>query len=89
MRPSTQLTSAQLNEMIEDEKNTEKSPREVQTQVEDGEEVLDPANTSLVLNTVLSTIHNKFEPDCLDEAVRPLNAHAGRQSTNDRFPDHK
>jgi len=62
---------------------------EVQEQVEDGEEALDPANTSSVLNTVLSTIHNKLEHECLDEAVRLLNAHPTRQSTDDRVPGHK
>jgi len=89
MSPSAQLTSEQLNEIIENEKNTEKDAREVQEQVEDGEEVLDPANTSSVLNTVLSTINNKFEHECLDEAVWLLNAHPIRQSTDDRVPGHK
>jgi len=46
MSLSAQLTSTQLKEIIEDEKNTDKSAREVQEQVEDGEEVLDPENTS-------------------------------------------
>ena len=48
MSPSAQLTSEQLKEFIEDEKNTDKGAREVQEQVEDGEEVLDPDNTSSV-----------------------------------------
>jgi hypothetical protein len=43
--------------------------------VEDGEEVLDPEDPSSVLNTVLSSIHNKFEHELLDMAVRLLNAH--------------
>ena len=46
MSSSALLTSEQLTEIIEDEKNTNKSAREVQEQVEDGEEVLDPDNTS-------------------------------------------
>jgi uncharacterized protein YdeI (YjbR/CyaY-like superfamily) len=46
MNPSAQLTSHQLTEIIEDEKNTDQGAREVQQHVEDGEEVLDPANTS-------------------------------------------
>jgi len=71
---SAQLTSEQLKEIIEDEKNMDKSAREVQEQVEDGEEILDPENTSLVPNTVLNTINNEFEHKCLDEAVRLLNA---------------
>ena len=89
MGSSAQLISEQLNEIIEDEKNTDKGAREVQEQVEDGEEVLDPTNTSSVLQTVLSTINNEFEHECLDEAVRPLNAHQIRQSTDDRVPGHK
>jgi hypothetical protein len=57
--------------------------------VEDGEEVLDPENTSPVLSTVLNTINNEFEHECLDEAVRLLNAHPIRQSADDRVPGHK
>jgi len=89
MSPSSQLTSEQLKEIIEDEENTDKGAREVQEQVEDGEEILDPANTSSAFNTVLSTINNEFEHNCLDEAVRLLNAHPIRQSTDDRVPGHK
>ena len=75
MSPSAPLTSEELREMIEDDTNTDKGARKVQEQAEDGEEVLDPANTSSVFNTVLSTINNEFEHSCLDEAVRLLNAH--------------
>jgi len=89
MSPSAQLTSEQQTEIIEDEKNTDKGAREVQEQVEDGEEVLDPENTSSVLNTVLNPINNEFEHECLDEAVRLLNAHPIRQSTDDHVPGHK
>jgi len=88
MSPSAQLTSEQLKEIIEDEKKTNQGSREVQEQV-DGEEVLDPENTSSVLSTVLNTINNEFEHECLDEAVRLLNAHQIRQSTDDRDPSHK
>jgi hypothetical protein len=88
MSPSAQLTSQQLEEIIEDKMKTGKSAREVQEPVEDGEEVLDPANTSLVLNTVLSSINNEFEHECLDEAVSLLNAHPIRQSPDDRVPGH-
>jgi hypothetical protein len=56
--------------------------------VEDGEEVLDPDNTSSVLNTVLITINNEFEHKWLDEAVRLLNDHPIRQSTDDCVPGH-
>jgi len=89
MSPCAQLTSEQLKEIIEDEKKTDQGSREVQEQVEDGEEVLDPDNTSSVLSTVLNTINNEFEHKCLDEAVRLLNAHPIRQSTNDRVPGQK
>jgi len=89
MTPSAQLTSKQLKEILEDQKNTDKGAREVKEQVEDGEEVINPANTSSVLNTVLGTINNKFEHECLLEAVRLLNAHPIRQSTDDRVPGHK
>jgi hypothetical protein len=41
MSPSAQLTSEQLNEVIDGEKKTDQGAREVQKQVEDGEEVLD------------------------------------------------
>jgi hypothetical protein len=61
MNPSAQIRSEQLNEIIEDEKNADKDAREVQEQLEDGEEVLDPANASTVSNTVFSTINNNFE----------------------------
>jgi len=69
--------------------NTDKGAREVQEQVEDSEEVLDPANMSLVLNMGFNTINNEFEHECLDEAVRLLNAHPICQSTDDRVPGHK
>jgi hypothetical protein len=88
MSPSAQLISEQLKEIIEDEKKTDKGAREVQEQV-DGEENLDLDNTSSVLNTVLNTINNEFEHECLDEAVRLLNAHPIRQSPDDRVPGHK
>jgi hypothetical protein len=69
--------------------STDKGAREVQKHVEDGEEVLDPADTRSALNAVLSTINNDFEPECLDEAVRLPNAHPIRQSTDDCVPGHK
>jgi hypothetical protein len=89
MSLSAQLTSEQLKEIIEDKKNMDKSAREVQEQVEDGEEVLDPENTCAVLNTVLNTINNEFEHEYLDEAVRLLNAHPIRQSPDDRVAGRK
>jgi len=83
MSLSAQRTSEQQTGIIEDEKNMDKSAREVQGQVEDGEEVLDPENTSSVLNTVLITIDNKFQHECLDDAARLLNARPSCQSTDD------
>jgi len=88
MSPSAQLTSEQLKEIIEDEQKTDQSSREVQEQV-DGEEVLDPENTCSTLSSVLNTINNEFEQECLDEVVRLLNAHQIRQSTDDRVQGHK
>jgi len=89
MNLSAQLTSELLKEIIEEEKNVDKSAREVQEQVEDGEEVLDPENTSLELNRVLNTINNEFEHECLDEAVRQLNARCICHSPDDRVPGRK
>jgi hypothetical protein len=89
MSPSAQRTSGQLKEIIEDNRNTGKGAREVQEQVEDGEEILNPANTGSVLNTFCSTINHEFGHKCLDEAVRLLNGHPICQSTDDRVPDPK
>jgi len=68
---------------------TDQGAREVQEQVEDGEEVLDPQNTSSVLSTVLNAINNEFEHECLDKVVWLLNAHPIRQLTDDHVPGHK
>jgi len=57
--------------------------------VENGEEILDPANTSSVLNTVLNTINKESEHECLPEEVRLLNLRTICQSTDDRVPGHK
>jgi len=75
MSPSAQLIMEQLKEIIEDEMKTKQASREVQGQVEDGEAVLNPDYTCPVLSTFLNTINNEFEHECLDEAVRLLNAH--------------
>jgi hypothetical protein len=88
MNPSAQLTPEQLKEIIEDEMKTYQGLREVQEQVEDGEAVLNPDNTSSVLSTIRNTINNKFEHECLDEAVRLLNAHPIRQLPDDHVPGH-
>jgi hypothetical protein len=89
MSLSTQLTSEQLKKIIKKKKNTNKSAMVVQEPVEDGEEVLNPGDTTSVLNTVLNTIYNKFEHECLDHAVRLLNAHHVHQSPDDRIPGRK
>jgi len=60
MSPSPKLTSEQLQEIMEDKKKTDNSARDVQEQV-DGEEVLDPNNTSSELSCVLDTFNDKFE----------------------------
>jgi len=88
MSPSAQLTSEQLKDIIEDEKKTDRGAREVQEQV-DGEKVLDPDNTSSNFSTVINTINNDFEHECLEEVVRLLNAHPIGQSTDDRVPGNK
>jgi len=88
MSPSARLTSQQLKEIIEEEKATDQSPWEIQEQV-DGEEVLDPGNTSSALDTVLNTINNEFEHECLQKAVRLLNAHRISQFIDDRVYCHK
>jgi hypothetical protein len=89
MSPSAQLTSVQLKEIIEDRKKTDQGAREVQEQVEDGKEVLDPDNTLSVLSTVLNTINNAYEHECLDEVVTLLNVHPICQSTDDHVPSPK
>jgi len=86
MSLSAQHTSEQLKEIIEDEKNTDRSAREVQEQVQDGEEVVDPENATSVRNTVLNTINSELEHECLDEVVRLLNAHPICQSPDDHVP---
>jgi len=65
---------------------TTQGAREVQERVEDGEEDLDPDDTSSVLSTDLNTINNKFELECLDEVVKQLIVHHIHQSTDDRVP---
>jgi len=75
MSPSAKLPSEQLKETIDYDMNIDIAARKVQEQVEDGEKVLDPANSSSVLNTDLSTINNELEHECFNAAVRLLNRH--------------
>jgi hypothetical protein len=88
MSPSVQHTSEQLKEIIQREMNHDKGAREVRKQV-DGNEVLEPHNAISVFSTVLNTIDNEFDYECLDETVRLLNAHPNHQSTEDSVPGHK
>jgi len=74
MSPSAQPTLEKLTETIENKHKTSQGSREVQVQG-DGEEALNPDNTSSVMSTVLNTINNAFNYECLDETVRLLNAH--------------
>jgi len=87
MSLSAQNTSEQLKEIIQDEEDTDKRATKVQEQMENGE-VLDLANNSSVLNSVLHTINTEFEQECLDYAVRLLNAHLIRQSPDEHVLDH-
>jgi hypothetical protein len=86
MSLSAQLASEQRKAIIGDENSMVKSAREVQEQVQDGEEVLDPRNARSVLNTVVNTINNEFKHEYLDEAVRLLNACHIPRSPDDRVP---
>ena len=61
MSQSAQITSEQLKELIDDEMKTDQGAREVQEQVEDGEEDLDPENTSSVVNTVPNTLADRYD----------------------------
>jgi len=88
MSASAQLTSAQLKEIMEDKIKTDQGARQVQEQV-DGEEDLNPENTSSIRNTVLNTIDNEFEHKCLEEVIRLLNARPICQLIDDHVPGHK
>jgi len=88
MSPSAQLTSEQLKEIVEDKMNTHTGARKVHKQVEDAEEVLNPDTSSSVTNSVLNVTNDKLVHECLDEAVRLLNAHPIRQSTEDQVSYH-
>jgi len=59
--------------------------REVQEQVENGKGVLEPDNSSSVLNIVPISIKNKFDPKCLDTLVMIRNTHHIQQSIADRI----
>jgi len=80
MNTSAQHISEQLKEIINVNTKTCNGVRVVQHQVEEGEKLLNPGNTSSILDTVLSTINNKFAPECIAAVVRLLNAHPVCQS---------
>jgi len=86
MSPSAQFTSEQVKEIIEDKKTTDQGAREVQDQVQNGEELLNPDNSSLVWNIGLNTINNKLEHMCLNVVVRLLDAHRIPELQADRVP---
>jgi hypothetical protein len=52
MSLSAQLISEQLEEILQNRMNMDKSARKVQEQVEDFVEVLDPEQTSSLLNSI-------------------------------------
>jgi len=74
--------------LIQDKENTHNGRMQVKEQVENGEEVLHPGNTSSVLNLVLSTIDYEFEHKCLDKVISLLNAHSICQLTDDHIQGH-
>jgi len=86
MSPSAPLTLEQLKEIIKNEMKRGKGAREDQEQVEDGEEVLNPDNSSTVMKTIRNISNNKHEHQCLDEAVNVLNARQSHQLQADKVP---
>jgi hypothetical protein len=67
---------------------TDQGSRVVQEQV-GGKEDLKPDNTHSALNAVLNAINNKFEHECLDEAVKLQNTYPIHQSIPHCIPGHK
>jgi len=63
-----------------------KGAREIQEQVEDGEEVLNPETSRSVFKTVHHTFNNKFEHKWLHEGVTLLNAGPILQWTSVQVP---
>jgi len=75
MSPSVQLSLEPLKECIKKQTKTHQDAREIQSQVEDGDDVLDPDNCRSVLSKVHKTINNKFEHEFLHEGVWLLISH--------------
>jgi len=86
MSQSVQHISEQLTEILQDNKITDKGAAGIQEQVKDGNEVLHPEITSLVMNTVFHTVNNEFHHVSLGEAAQLPNAHPILQSTDDSVP---
>jgi len=89
MSPYAQHTLELLKEINEYQQTTDKGAGEIQEPLEDGEEVLDPDNTSSGFNSVLNTFNNEFEHECLEDAVSLLHACHIRQSIADQVPGNK
>jgi len=89
MSPSALLTLEQLKKISEDTMKTDKGAREVQEQVENGEDVLDPDNSGWVMTVVLNTILHIFQLEHLEAAARLLNACSICHSKADLFLGHK
>jgi len=74
MSPSAQQHVEQLMEIMEHEKKTDSQATEDQEQVEGGEELFNPDIGRSVLGTILNTISNELEQECLDEVVELVNS---------------
>jgi len=74
MSLSAEVTSQQLKDFIEDNVNTHQHRREVQKKVDDGMDVINSDNSSLVVNNVVDIINNDVVSECLDDAVSLLNS---------------
>jgi len=84
LSPSAELTFEQLNKIFEDEKQTDRCAWEVEGNI-DGQEVLNPDNSSSQSITVLNWISNEFQYECLGEADRLLNVCPICQLNNVQF----
>jgi len=84
-----QWTMVQLKEIIDDKKITGNDSTEVQVQLVDAEEVLDPDNCGSVMDTVFDAINYELAHGCQVQAARLLHAHLIRQSEADQVPCNK
>jgi len=74
MSPAAEFSSQQLKEIMEDNRTMDKGAWEIQEQVQHGEEVFDPGNSSSVLRAELITINNRLVSESGEEAVSLPNA---------------